>query len=127
MKRILLFLLILFASLMLTACGDDGYINIDNEQLKQMLIDHPEYQYVDVRTAEEYYNEHVVGFTIQIDYYLLENDYSLLDRLDKDIPVVIMCNSGNRSVSAAKIMAKEGFKTIYNLENGIQGWDGETE
>jgi rhodanese-related sulfurtransferase len=127
MKRLMLLLLVLFGSLLLSACDNESYINIDNEELKQMLIDHPEYQYVDVRTAEEYYSGHVVGFTFQIDYYLLENDYSLLDRLDKNVPVVIMCNSGNRSVSAAKIMAKEGFQTIYNLEHGIQSWDGETE
>lgn len=126
MRRLALIAVTVFAVFTLSAC-DKGYTDISNEELQAMLDDNPEYQFVDVRTSEEYYNEHVPGFTYLIDYYKLEDDYSLLDGLDKDVPVVIMCNSGNRSASAAKILVDEGFTTVYNLENGIQGWDGETE
>ena len=127
MKRLLIALAVLIGVLTLSACGEKGYTDINNAELQAMLHDHPEYQFVDVRTSTEYYEEHVVGFTILIDYYKLEDDYSLLDNLDKDVPVVIMCNSGNRSVSASEIFVKEGFTTVYNLKDGIQGWDGETE
>lgn len=127
MKKIMLMLVAILAVATLSACGDKGYTNIDNDELQTMLDNNPEYQFVDVRTSTEYYDEHVVGFTILVDYYKLEDDYSLIDHLDKDVPVVIMCNSGNRSVSAAEIFVKEGFTTVYNLTNGIQGWDGETE
>ena len=126
MKKILLLIIGLVLVFTLTAC-DKGYTNINNDELREMLADSESYQFVDVRTSTEYYDERIDGFNIQIDYYLLEDDYTLLDRLDKDIPVVIMCNSGNRSVSAAKILKAEGFTTIYNLTDGIQGWDGETE
>jgi rhodanese-related sulfurtransferase len=117
----------LFLVVGLSACGDKGYTDIGNEELKTMLEEHPEYQYVDVRTSQEYYQSHVPGFTYLIDFYLLEKDYSLLDGLDKDVPVVIMCNSGNRSAEAAEIFVEQGFTMVYNLENGIQDWDGETE
>jgi len=127
MKRIMTVAVAIIGVFLLSACGNKGYTDINNDELKDMLANHPEYQYVDVRTSQEYYEEHVVGFTILIDYYKLEDDYSLLDNLDKDVPVVIMCNSGNRSASAAEIFVDEGFLTVYNLENGIQGWDGETE
>ena len=93
---------------------------IDIKKLKN------EYQFVDVRTSSEFYSEKIPGFNILIDYYILEGDYSLLDDLDKEIPVVIMCNSGNRSVDASNILVDEGF-TVYNLENGIEGWYGPTE
>jgi rhodanese-related sulfurtransferase len=126
MKRLLLILTALVFVFSLTAC-DKGYEDIDNETLAVMLESSDEYQFVDVRTSSEFYEERIPGFTYNIDYYKLEDDVSLLEYLDKNIPVVIMCNSGNRSASAAAIFVDEGFITVYNLENGIQGWTGETE
>ena len=79
-----------------------------------------------MRTSGEFYNQKIPGFNKNIDYYILEDDYSLLDGLDKTIPVVIMCNSGNRSVDASNIFVDEGF-IVYNLTNGIEGWYGPTE
>ena len=126
MKRILLVILTLVAVVSLTACADQ-YTNIDNDELREMLASDIDYYFIDVRTYEEYVDERVPGFNKNIDYYILEDDYSLLDDLDKSRPVVIMCNSGNRSVSASIIFYKEGFSEVYNLTDGIQGWDGETE
>lgn len=125
MKKIIILAFTFLVILTLAACSK-GYTNISNSELAEMLENHPEYQYVDVRTSSEYYDTKIPGFTINKDYYIFMDDYSLLDSLDKDIPVVLMCNSGNRSASAADILIKEGFKVVYNLENGIQGWDGET-
>lgn len=126
MKRI--FLIIIMATLLVTlsACSK-GYENINNEQLKEMLSSDTEYYFIDVRTTDEFYEEKIPGFNKNIDYYKLKDDYSLIEHLDKDIPVVIMCNSGNRSVDASIIFDKEGFVKVYNLTEGIQGWDGETE
>lgn len=126
MKRIFVFILALTLVFTLTACSKE-YTNISNEELTVMLESPDDYQFIDVRTLIEYSAEHVPGFTENLDYYLFENNYSYLDGLDKDIPVVIMCNSGNRSVSAAKIFIELGFKEVYNLEDGIEGWDGPTE
>ena len=36
-----------------------------------------------------------------------------------------MCNSGNRSADASAIFVDEGFIEVYNLTNGIEGWDGD--
>lgn len=127
MKRWMMLLLAVVLGVSLSACGDKGYTDIGNEELKTMLEEHPEYQYVDVRTSQEYYDSHVPGFTYLIDFYLLEDDHSLLDDLDKDVPVVILCNSGNRSAQAAEIFVEQGFTTVYNLRHGIEQWDGETE
>lgn len=126
MKKIVMILVAFLTILTLTACAP-GYTNINNEELTDMLASDVDYYFIDVRTYEEYVDERVPGFTKNIDFYILEDDISLLDDLDTSRPVVIMCNSGNRSVSAAKIFAKAGFDEVYNLTEGIQGWDGETE
>lgn len=128
MKKILLLMMAVFLVSTLTACTTN-YTNISNEELTTMLESKDDYQFVDVRTTKEYYDEHIPGFYTVIDYYILDKDHSIIDLYDLDTskPLVIMCNSGNRSVSAAEIFYQEGFTEIYNLKNGIQGWDGETE
>ena len=126
MKKIIIVLVALVLVLSLSACSKK-YTNISNSELQDMLDNnYDEYQFIDVRTIDEYYTVHIEGFNTVIDYYLLDEDHSLLDGLDKDIPVVIMCNSGNRSVDASNIFADEGFVKVYNLKNGIEGWVGET-
>lgn len=40
----------------------------------------------------------------------------------KNGDVLVYCRSGNRSTVAAAIMAKNGFKKIYNLRYGIKDW-----
>ncbi len=125
MKKVIIILIALVLVFALSACKK-GFTEISNEELVTMLETPLEYQFVDVRTSGEFYEEKIPGFNINIDYYILEDDYSLLDRLDKTIPVVIMCNSGNRSVDASNILVDKGF-TVYNLTFGIEGWNGETE
>lgn len=126
MKKLFMILVTFTLLLTLTACSQ-SYTDIDNTRLIEMLASDIDYYFIDVRTSDEFYDEKIPGFNKNIDYYILDKDYSLLDNLDKTRPVVIMCNSGNRSVSASKIFAKEGFSEVYNLKDGIQGWDGETE
>lgn len=126
MNKIVLGFLLVISLFVLASC-DKGYTNISNEELVAFLESDEDMQFVDVRTSEEFYTERIPGFTYNIDYYQLEDDYSLLEGLDKNVPVVIMCNSGNRSVGASEIFVKEGFAQVYNLTGGIEGWTGETE
>ncbi len=113
MKKIMVIMTALLAVIGLSACSKDpGYTNISNDELREMFDSGDTYQYIDVRTSDEYYAAHIAQFTRNIDYYHLEDDYSLLDNLDKNIPVVIMCNSGNRSVSASEIFVDQGFVEV---------------
>ena len=125
MKKILLIVITLLFVLTLSACSK-GYTDISNEELVVMLDSDVDYYFIDVRTLEEYYTERIPGFNINYDFYIFDDDYSLLDELDTSRPVVIMCNSGNRSVDASNIFLEIGFTEVYNLKNGIEGWNGET-
>ena len=44
------------------------------------------------------------------------------EMLVKDQPVAVYCRGGRRSLTAADILVKKGFKTIYNLEAGYTSW-----
>ena len=127
MKKFLLIFAALFLVVTLAACANPGYTNIDNDELREMMADkEANYYFIDVRTRVEYDEEHIEGFNLLIDQYILEDDQTILDELDTSRPVVIMCNSGNRSVDASNIFLDYGFAEVYNLEDGIQGWDGTT-
>lgn len=126
MKKVLVLIISLVFVFALASCSK-GYTDISNDELEEMLLTPSEYQFVDVRTSAEFYDSKIPGFNINKDFYIFENDYSILDNLDKSIPTVIMCNSGNRSVDASKIFVELGFVKVYNLKDGIEGWDGPTE
>jgi rhodanese-related sulfurtransferase len=40
--------------------------------------------------------------------------------LAKNRPVYVICNSGNRSRTAAEILARLGFSEVYNVDGGIK-------
>ena len=41
-------------------------------------------------------------------------------------PVILVCRSGRRSSAAAQFLSGEaGYKTVYNVSKGMNGWVGE--
>ncbi|XMB67114.1 rhodanese-like domain-containing protein [Mycoplasmatota bacterium zrk1] len=120
--KIIIVFLMVFA--LLTGCDSSNAIeNITVKELSDVLNE--DYQFVDVRTKEEYDFNHIEEFGLNLDYYVFSSDNSLLDGLDKDKPVVLICRSGNRSSEAAKILKKEGFSSIYNVLGGMNDWNKE--
>ena len=43
------------------------------------------------------------------------------EKLDEDDVILIMCHSGVRSATAANILSRAGFKTVYNIVDGFIG------
>jgi rhodanese-related sulfurtransferase len=123
MKASLLIIIITLTSLFLVGCGSESAITqIDIKELETILTE--DYQFIDVRTAEEYDAGHIEAFNINLDYYQFKDDHDLLAELDKDKTIVVICRSGNRSNEAAKLLEELGFTNIYNVNQGITSWDG---
>ena len=75
---------------------------------------------LDIRTPEEF-NEARLADAIMVDYYA--PDFAdQLDRLDKDVPYVLYCRTGNRSSDAVKTMKSLGFTEVYEIDGGIVNW-----
>jgi len=126
MKKILL-LVTIIGLFYLVGCQsqkDDIIHDITTNQLVDILNE--DYQFVDIRTATEYEGGHIAEFNINIDYYQFSSNHALLDDLDKEKPIVIICNSGNRSNQAKSIFQDLGFKEIYNVTGGMVDWSGPT-
>lgn len=43
------------------------------------------------------------------------------DNSGHNVPIVLICRSGKRSLEAGKLLLKEGFHDVYNIENGFEG------
>lgn len=78
-------------------------------------------QFVDVRTPEEYSSGHAIR-AINIPLNELEGK---LDRLEKNEPVYLICETGRRSKLAGDILAKNGFKWIFSVDGGMARWRAE--
>ena len=75
---------------------------------------------LDIRTPEEYAEAHLAD-AIVVDYYA--PDFAdQLDALDKNVPYVLYCRTGNRSSDAVKTMKSLGFAQVYEIDGGIVNW-----
>lgn len=75
---------------------------------------------IDLRTPEEVKGGTIPGAMV-IDYFGADFDSSI-QKLDRNKAYVLYCASGGRSGETAEIMDKLGFKKIYDLESGFNGW-----
>ena len=118
MIRSLLFFTLIF-SISCTNTDTLVYEKIDILSFNKFLND-TDIIILDVRTSEEINAGYIPNSTF-IDYYdkNFENKINLIDRSKK---IYTLCKSGGRSVNAAKILSKKGFRNVFNLEGGFMRW-----
>ncbi|MEJ2180637.1 MAG: rhodanese-like domain-containing protein [Gammaproteobacteria bacterium] len=75
---------------------------------------------LDVRTLEEYQKSHIVN-SVSIPLGLLSSRISEIQNRKSD-PVIIVCQSGNRSMQAARTLKSNAFEKLYNLSGGMLSW-----
>ncbi len=76
---------------------------------------------IDVREPNEYRAGHIPG----VELIPLATVASAASSWDKSEPIVIICRSGNRSMQAANTLKGQGFETVYNVTDGMNGWTGD--
>ena len=85
--------------------------------------DNPDFVIIDVRTPEEFAEEHIED-AINIDYRS-ETFQDELSQLDKNKTYLIYCRTGGRSGNALDMMAELDFSEVYNMLDGINQWKAE--
>ena len=88
-----------------------GVRSITTKQLKQELQDTNKL-FIDVRTPKEYKNRRIEGF----ENYPLGTD---LSALTKDKEIILICQSGMRSLQAAKQLKKLSYEHVTNVRGGM--------
>lgn len=75
---------------------------------------------LDVRTPEEYKEEHLAGAR-QLDFLNTAVFDAGIKQLDNTHTYYVYCRSGKRSHNACLKMKKQGFK-VFDMEGGILNW-----
>jgi hydroxyacylglutathione hydrolase len=73
---------------------------------------------VDVRHPAEWEAGHIADARHVPLGYLTDH----LGEIPRDKPVVVQCQSGNRSAIGASLLRRAGFDRVVNLRGGISGW-----
>jgi rhodanese-related sulfurtransferase len=84
------------------------------------MINRQDAPVIDVREDAEFAKGHIVGAR-HIPLAQLEARAKELQKY-KAKPVIICCETGNRSSSAMATLRKLGFENVYNLSGGYAGW-----
>ncbi|MCI6265630.1 MAG: rhodanese-like domain-containing protein [Erysipelotrichaceae bacterium] len=116
------FFVILVCVIGLVGCSNqenkaDGII--DYVEAKEKIINNGAIL-IDVRTEEEFNEDHIDGsLLLPLDTI---NETSVSDVVDsKDTPIIVYCRSGNRSHQAYEKLKEFGYNEVYDL-GAITNW-----
>lgn len=116
----------LMIAMVLTGCGSPSelpYSQVDAHEAQIMMEESEDYVILDVRTPEEYAENHIVG-AINVPNETIGDD-ALAELPDKKQQIFVYCRSGNRSKQASEKLAELGYGNIVEF-GGIKDWDGPT-
>ncbi|MEE9190082.1 MAG: rhodanese-like domain-containing protein [Candidatus Neomarinimicrobiota bacterium] len=102
--------------------GDEvnGYRNLTPDQA-YVLIQESEPLILDVRTLWEYERIHLES-AVLLPLGKLVTEIDELREKFTDRNIVVYCQSGNRSETAAKLLVENGFSRIFNVRGGLKAW-----
>ena len=88
------------------------------KDIKYENINLIEYKIIDVRSKNEYRENHLTG-SVNIP---LSDIKRKIEKIvpNKDRKILLYCQSGLRSKKAIKILEKLGYNNLYNLNGGIE-------
>ncbi|VAX14400.1 Rhodanese-related sulfurtransferase [hydrothermal vent metagenome] len=83
---------------------------------------------LDIREPYEFDAMHIKG-SLNVPRGILENacEYDFEETVPelveaREQEIVVICRSGNRSIFAAEVMLKMGYKNVVSLKTGLRGW-----
>lgn len=94
-------------------------------QLKAWLDDsaRPQPVLLDVREPHEYAHCHIEGSVL----VPMGSVPARQQELDPDVPTVVICHHGMRSLQVAMFLQQQGFGKLYNLGGGVAAWAAQVD
>lgn len=90
---------------------------ISVEELKAKFDNSENFQLIDIREDYELELACIGG-----DHIPMGEVRNNLDKIRKDIPVIIHCRGGKRSGNMVVFLSDNGYDNLYSLEGGINAW-----
>ncbi|HIJ88865.1 MAG TPA: rhodanese-like domain-containing protein [Desulfuromonadales bacterium] len=91
---------------------------ISSREARALLAGKTPVYLLDVRTPREYSQERLAG-SVLIPISDLERRVT---EVPKDRPILVYCAVGGRSQPVARFLARKGYKDVYEMSDGIEGW-----
>jgi rhodanese-related sulfurtransferase len=89
-------------------------------ELVQQRAGQKDFVILDVRTPEEFADGHLSG---AVNVNLLAPDFTArLGALNRGKTYLVYCRTGHRSTQAVQAMLRLRFRSVYNMAEGIVGW-----
>jgi rhodanese-related sulfurtransferase len=98
----------------------DGYRNLTPDQA-YLFMQESKSIILDVRTLQEYERSHLESAEL-IPLGELDKRVDELREQFADSDIIVYCQTGNRSKTAAKLLAENGFSRIINMRGGLKAW-----
>ena len=97
-----------------------GIKNISTQEAT-MLINKQDAIVVDVRSKEEFQSGHIVNAKNITLSQIEKGTFAAIEN-HKQTPIIVVCETGARSSSAAAKLVKAEFSQVTNLFAGMSGW-----
>ncbi len=115
MKKIVLLLLFMVVIVSQVWAAEK---NISARDAKALLDANKNVYLLDVRTPQEYSQGKLAG-SVLIPIGEFERR---INEVPKNKTIVVYCAVGSRSKPVASFLARQGYKDVYNMADGIVGW-----
>jgi len=101
--------------------SNEKFKNITPHELKEMIEQNEDLYLLDVREPFELM---AFGAIPGVNNLPTSQIYNRINELpeDKNNPLVVICQSGNRSSEVAHYLSAQGYTNIHNLNGGTSGW-----
>lgn len=119
-RHTLFVILMTMSAVQISGCnGNENIVSVPASEFDK-AIKADSMQLLDVRTPQEYAEGHIDG-ALNID--VRSDDFQKMAEKDlsKDSTILVYCRSGRRSMDAAEILTRLGYKVV-NLKGGIIEW-----
>lgn len=132
MKHLLALLLFILLSLTGCSSGDDTtttpttqatsqtatFRSIPVSEAKKLLETRKDIVLLDVRTPEELRSGAIAGSSLVPFWAIMQNKLTLA----KETPIMLVCAVGGRSYAAGQMLARYGYREVYNVSGGLSAW-----
>lgn len=94
------------------------YSSYPPDKIMELIQSKNDLLIIDVRSPQELREGKIANSTLIPFWDIMKGNYSI----PQDRPLLLICAVGGRSYAAMQILAKKGYREIYNLQGGIDAW-----
>jgi rhodanese-related sulfurtransferase len=112
------FFLAALATIVLTTAATAAIQNINAVDMQKIIKQVPDLYLLDVRTSGEYQQKRLKGARL----IPIDQVQNRINEIPKNRPIIVYCETGVRSALVGRYLDSLGYESVYNLGQGIMGW-----